>query len=65
LLFEQSLNRVNAAKLLGCRRQVVAVECEHSGVQLVQDLFEPQLVYLMDDDEEHLVVMRGMRERPL
>ena len=65
LLFEQSLDRVNAAKPLGSRGQVVAVEREHSGVQFVQYLFEPQLVNLMDDDEEHFVVMRRTRERLL
>jgi hypothetical protein len=27
-------------------------------VQLVQDLFEPQLVDLMDDDEQRLVVLK-------
>jgi hypothetical protein len=65
LLFEQSLDRVYAAKPLGGRGCVVTVEREHGGVQLVQDLFEPQLVNLMDDDEEHLVVMRRPRERLL
>jgi hypothetical protein len=56
---------MDAAKVLGDRGQVVAVERRHGGVHLVQDLFKPQFVHLMDDDEEHLVVMRGTRERPL
>ena len=28
-------------------------------VEFVQQLLEPQLVHLMDDDEEHLVVVLG------
>ncbi len=65
LLFEQPLDRVYPAKVLADGGQVVAVERRQGGVHLVQDLFEPQLVDLMDDDEEHLVVMRGTRKRPL
>jgi hypothetical protein len=34
-------------------------------VQLVQDLLEPELVHLMDHDEEHLVVLRSLREGAL
>ena len=34
-------------------------------VQLVEKLFEPELVDLMDDDEEHLIVLRTLRDRPL
>ena len=65
LLFEQPLNRMNAAKVLGTREQIVAIEREHRRVELVQKLLEPQLVDLMDDDEEHLVVMRRVGERLL
>ena len=34
-------------------------------VQLVQDLLEPELVHLMDHDEEHLVVLRPLRQGAL
>ena len=30
-------------------------------VQLVKDLLEPELVHLVDHDEEHLVVLRPLR----
>ena len=32
---------------------------------LVEDLLEPELVDLVDDDEEHLVVFRAVAQRPL
>ena len=65
LLLDEPLNRVNSPKMLGCARQVVAIEREHRRVYLVQKLLEPQLVDLMNDDEEHLVVMRRAGERLL
>src|SRR5439155_14617925 len=34
-------------------------------IQLVQQLLEPELVDLMNDDEEQLVVLRTDRSRPL
>ena len=34
-------------------------------VEFVQQLFEPELVYLVDDDEEQLVVLRALRARLL
>lgn len=65
LLFQQALNRVNAPKILGHAKQVVAIQGIHRIVDLVQELFEPEFVDLMDDDEQHLVVMCGTRERLL
>ena len=29
----------------------------HDPIELVEELFEPQLVYLMDHDEQHLIVL--------
>ncbi len=40
------------------RRQLVALEAVAQMVELVQHLLEPELVDLVDDDEEHLVVLR-------
>jgi len=34
-------------------------------LKLVEQLLEPQLVRLMNDDEEHLVVLGRSRARPL
>jgi hypothetical protein len=34
-------------------------------VQLVKNLLEPKLVHLMDHDEEHLVVLRSLRQGTL
>src|SRR5680860_197423 len=41
---------------------LVALEMSDDGIQLVEDLLEPELVRLVDDDEERLVVM--LRARP-
>ena len=41
-------------------RAVVAVEQSLQVVELVQHLLEPELVDLVDDDEEHLVVLRAL-----
>ena len=65
LLFDQPLDCVNAAKMLRDAEQIVAVERRHGCVDLVQQLLEPELVDLMDDDEEHLVVVLRPRERLL
>jgi hypothetical protein len=35
------------------------------GLELEHDLFEPQLEYLMDLDEEQLVVSRGIGQQSL
>jgi hypothetical protein len=34
-------------------------------IQLVEDLLEPELIHLVDHDEEHLVVLRSLGERGL
>ena len=56
---EDALERVLGAVGL------VGVEQAPHVVELVQDLLEPQLVDLVDHDEEHLVVLGAVRERPL
>jgi hypothetical protein len=40
------------------------VSCEQvlEVIQLVEGFLEPQLVQLMDHDEEHLVVLRAVRQ---
>ena len=43
----------------------VAFEPLTNAVELVQQLLEPELVDLMDDDEEELVVLRSCRSRLL
>ena len=58
LLLDKPLDRMDSAKVFGDAKQVVAIEREHRGIHLVQELLEPELVDLMDDDEEHLVVLR-------
>ncbi len=65
LLFEQALDRVDAPEVLGNPKQIVAVEGGHRCVEFVEHLFEPKLVHLMDDDEEHLVVVGRAGERLL
>ena len=52
-------------KCLATRSRSSRVERGHRCVEFVQQLLEPQLVNLMDDDEEHLVVVRGAGERLL
>src|SRR5215510_10517775 len=47
----------------GIRRRVAQID-DHS-VEFVEQLLEPELVGLMDDDEEHLVVMLWLRLRML
>jgi hypothetical protein len=32
-------------------------------LELIEQLLEPQLICLMNDDEEHLIVLRGTRTR--
>ena len=41
------------------------VEQRHHAIDLVQHLLEPQLVDLVNDDEQHLVVLGPVRARPL
>ncbi len=65
LLFEQPLNRVNAAEELRRAQKIIGVERRDRRLQLVQELLEPELIDLMDNDEEQLVMVRRIRERPL
>ena len=45
------------------RSPLASRSCEP--LQLVQEHLEPELVHLVDDDEEHLVVLGAVRERLL
>ena len=45
--------------------QLVAPHERDGGAQLVEDELEPQLTGLVLDDEQHLVVVRGVAERRL
>ena len=47
------------------RRHLAVVEKRHEVVDLVQHLLEPELVDLVDDDEERLVVLGPVRYRIL
>src|SRR5207247_7927717 len=58
----------NREDTLECRqrpRRVAPREQALEEVQLVQQLLEPQLVDLVDDDEQQLVVLGPVRERLL
>jgi hypothetical protein len=56
---EHALQRVAHA------RGIVRVEQRLQPVQLVQDLLEPQLVYLVHHDEQRLIVLACFRDRRL
>ena len=43
-----------------CPRQVVRPEELHDVIDLVKHFLEPELVDLMDDDEQHLIVLRAV-----
>jgi len=45
--------------------QVLASQQPLEVIELVQELLEPQLVHLVDDDEQRLVVLRSLGERLL
>src|SRR2546426_6870787 len=46
-------------------RRLVAAQQRLEVAELVEHLLEPQLIHLMDDDKEHLVVLRSCRPRLL
>ena len=56
-------DREDAAQCAHRVRGVAVLEPGLQVGQLVEELLEPQLVHLVDDDEEHLVVL--VRARPL
>ena len=45
--------------------RIAGLEQRFDTIDLVQDLLEPELVDLMNDDEEQLVVLRSLRTRAL
>ena len=49
---------------MSCKRLVV-VQPLDDRIQLVKQLFEPQLVDLVDDDEQRLIVLRWIGKQPL
>jgi hypothetical protein len=59
---EQFLDLDDARERARGRRRTVFAQRRDGGVQLVQNLLEPQLVSLMDGDEEQFVVVRRVRE---
>ena len=65
LLLQEPLDRVDSPKSLRDAPQVIAIERRGGRVELVQELLEPELVNLVNDDEQHLVVMRRLGERLL
>ena len=65
LCFDQALDRVDAFEVLGDGQQPVCVQIAHHRLDLVQQLLKPQLVHLVNDNKEHLVVMRGRGKRLL
>jgi hypothetical protein len=48
-----------------CARAARRLEQPHDVIELVQQLLEPELVDLVDDDEERLVVLRPVGARLL
>ena len=50
---------------LDASRDLVFLQTHDGRVQLVQSQLEPELGHLVLDNEQHLVVMRGLAERPL
>ena len=65
LLDQQALDLDAAAEEAVRLERVVGVEQRDDRVELVQDLLEPELVDLVDDDEEELVVVRRIGLRVL
>ena len=55
------LDAADAAEHLEAGIQIVALDGADRGFELVQAELEPQLARLVDDDEEHLVVLRRAR----
>ena len=63
LLPKHALNGVDSPEYLPHAHEIVGIAGDGELVELVQELFEPEFVNLMDDDEEQLVVMGRLRER--
>src|SRR5688572_3772999 len=55
---EDPLDLVAAAQEPEADEHMITIEMAHDRVELVKELLEPELVDLMDDDEERLVVLR-------
>src|SRR2546429_3231506 len=61
-LLDEHLFNFDDAPQTACRsRRAILVHLRDGGVNLVQDLLEPEFVSLMNRDEEQLVVMRRVR----
>jgi hypothetical protein len=65
LLDQDPLDRVDAIQQMARPARVVGVDQRARGLELEQDLLEPELVDLVDDDEEELVVSRRVRQQTL
>ena len=53
------------AELMTTSSKRIVVEMVYEPIELMQDLFEPELIHLMDDDEKHLVMLFGFATRVL
>jgi hypothetical protein len=56
---------MNAAEVFLCHEQIVGAEAPDHRFDLVQHLAKPELVDLVNDDEEQLVVVRRVALRVL
>jgi hypothetical protein len=60
-LDELALDAADPRGGLEGRAQLVAAQAPHRQIHLVQHQLEPQLLHLVDDDEQRLVVLAGQR----
>ena len=61
LVHEQLFDLDDAFQCARGGRQAIFFEQLNRRIELVQDLFEPQLISLMDSDEKQFIVMCGSR----
>ena len=65
VLDQDPLDRVDALQIVTRSLGLPSEQAVAHRLQLEQDLLEPELVRLMDDDEEELVVDGGIRQELL
>jgi hypothetical protein len=59
------LNLLDAVQDLDAARELIALQADDCRIQLMQQELEPELGDLMLNDEQHLIVFRGLAERLL